>query len=249
MSFWSFGRFVSAAVRRWFPTPLRHHCVILWAGSTLITKAYIAASYHGVVRRFVRHRWRVIDPRVSLSSGFFLWSCHCRTLLPFTCAHDSFSLVIVTCFAMSFTLRSAAIARLVLDASLLHYTRASRPTLLKCAVQYFCCMRNSVFSFLLLIAELHLSAECGLLFIAPSLFSLRCIVFLLNAAVFADLALYLAVGGLCLGRVELSCPPTPSSCFKHFWHRFFGCQTLLCGASHALLPHSLSSSPAQDLQH
>ena len=33
---------------------------------------------------------------------------------------------------------------------------------------------------------------------------LLCTVFLLNAAVFADLALYLAVGGLCLGLVELS---------------------------------------------
>ena len=55
------------AVRRWFPTPLQRHCVLLWAVSTLITKAYIAASCHGVVRRFVRHRWRVIDPRVSLS--------------------------------------------------------------------------------------------------------------------------------------------------------------------------------------
>ena len=41
-------------------------------------------------------------------------------------------------------------------------------------------------------------------------FSLRCIVFLLNAAVFADLALYLAVGGLSLGLVELSCPLTQS---------------------------------------
>ena len=40
----SFGRFVAAAVRRWFPTPPRHHCVILWAVSTLITKAYFAAS-------------------------------------------------------------------------------------------------------------------------------------------------------------------------------------------------------------
>ena len=27
LSFWSFGRFVAAAVRRWFPTPLQHHCV------------------------------------------------------------------------------------------------------------------------------------------------------------------------------------------------------------------------------
>ena len=68
----SFGRFVAAAVLRWFPTPLRHHCVILWAVSTLITNAYIAASCHGVVRRFVRHRWRVLDPRVSLSSDFFV---------------------------------------------------------------------------------------------------------------------------------------------------------------------------------
>ena len=40
--------------------------MILWAVSTFTTKAYIAASCHGVVRRFVRHRWRVIDPRVSL---------------------------------------------------------------------------------------------------------------------------------------------------------------------------------------
>ena len=62
----------------------------------------------------------------------------------------------------------------------------------------------------LLVAELSLSAECGLLFRAPSLFSLRCIVFLLSAAVFADPALYLAVGRLCLGLVELSCPLTQS---------------------------------------
>ena len=47
----------------------QHHSyttVILWAVSTFKTKAYIAASCHGVVRRFVQHRWRVIDPRVSL---------------------------------------------------------------------------------------------------------------------------------------------------------------------------------------
>ena len=75
LSFWSFGRFVAAAVRRWFPTPLRHHCVILWAVSTLITKAYIAASCH----------WRGPSVRsasqachrssLSLSLWFdFLWS-------------------------------------------------------------------------------------------------------------------------------------------------------------------------------
>ena len=46
----------------------------------------------------------------------------------------TFSLVVVACFAMSLALRSAAIARLVLDASLLHCTR-ERPTLLNCADQ------------------------------------------------------------------------------------------------------------------
>ena len=86
--------FVAAVVGRWCPTPLQHHCVILWAVSTLITKAYIAASCHGVIRRFVRHRWRVLDPRLSrLVSGFFHWSCHCRTLLPFTCARDFLSCI------------------------------------------------------------------------------------------------------------------------------------------------------------
>ena len=47
----------------------QHHsntAVIRWAVSTLLTKAFIAASCHGVIRRFVGHRWRVLDPRVSL---------------------------------------------------------------------------------------------------------------------------------------------------------------------------------------
>ena len=57
-------------------------------------------------------------------------------------------LVIVTCFTMSFALRSDATARHILDASLLHCTRAAVPTLLNCADQSFCWMRNSVFSFL-----------------------------------------------------------------------------------------------------
>ena len=39
--------------------------------------------------------------------------------------------------------------------------------------------------------------------------------------------------------MELSCSLTPISCFKHFGHLFFGCLSLLCGASRALLPHSL----------
>ena len=47
------------------------------------------------------------------------------------------------------------------------------PTLLNCADQSSCWMRNSVFSLsFLLVAELSLSAECGLLFGAPSLFVL-----------------------------------------------------------------------------
>ena len=100
----------------------------------------------------------------------------------------SLLLVIVTCIAMSFALRSAAIGRLVLDASLLHCTR-DRPTLLNFADQSFCWMRNSVFSFLFCL--------------------LPCTVFLLNAAVFADLALYLAVCGL--ASVELSCSLTSLS--------------------------------------
>ena len=72
----------------------------------------------------------------------------------------SLCLVIVTCFAMSFALRADATSRLILDASLLHCTRAAVPTLLNRADQSFCWMQNSVFSFLL-VAELSLSAECG----------------------------------------------------------------------------------------
>ena len=74
--------------------------------------------------------------------------CHFRTLLPFACSHDFLSLVIVTCFAMSFALRSAAIARLVLDASLLHCTRVAIPTLLNFAVHSFFWVRTlSTFTF------------------------------------------------------------------------------------------------------
>ena len=49
-SVWSVG-FVAAAVRRWSPTP-------------------VCGLRHGVIRWVVRHRWVVIDPRVSLSSDF-----------------------------------------------------------------------------------------------------------------------------------------------------------------------------------
>ena len=54
---------------------------------------------------------------------------------------------------------------------------------------------------------ISLSAGCG---IPSSLSFLLSSVFLLNVAVFADLAWYLAVGGLCLGLVELSYPLTQS---------------------------------------
>ena len=47
----------------------------------------------------------------------------------------------------------------------------------------------------------------------------------MRISVFADLALYLAVGGL--ASVELSCSLS-LSCFKHVWHRFLGCLSLLC---------------------
>ena len=103
LSFWSFGRFVAAAVRRWFPTPLRHHCVILWAVSTLITKAYLPASCHGVVRRFVFGTGGVSSILVFLhrlvsSSGLVIVKRYFPSRVLMT-----LSLVIVTCFAMSFT--------------------------------------------------------------------------------------------------------------------------------------------------
>ena len=60
----------------------------------------------------------------------------------------SLFLVIVTCFALSFARRSDATARLILDASLLHCTRAAVPTLLNCADQSFCWMRPSLLTWL-----------------------------------------------------------------------------------------------------
>ena len=82
---------------------------------------------------------------------------------------------------MSFELRAAAIVRLILDASLLHCTREG-PTLLNLLCDTYRLL-NEVSS--LLVAVHGLSAECG--------------------SVFVDLAVYLAVGGRCLGLVELSC--------------------------------------------
>ena len=70
---------------------LQHHRVVLWAVSTLITKAFIEASCHGVVLWFVQDRRVVIDPRVSLAKNL-CFSCHCHTLLSFTCSDDFLSL-------------------------------------------------------------------------------------------------------------------------------------------------------------
>ena len=68
----------TASLYRWYPTPL-------------------CGLRHGVIRWFVRHRWLVIDHRVSLSSDFSDWSlcfsCHCHTLLPFTYSDDSLSVL------------------------------------------------------------------------------------------------------------------------------------------------------------
>ena len=47
---------------------LQHHCVKLWAVSTLLVKVFIVASGHGMTLWFVQHRWAVINSRVSLSS-------------------------------------------------------------------------------------------------------------------------------------------------------------------------------------
>ena len=105
-----------------------------------LAASYIAASCHGVVRRFVRHRQRVILVFLFLSSGsgkkIFVTVTRyfsSRVLMTF-----SLFLVIVICSAMSFPLRSAAIVRLILDASVLQCTRVAIPTLLKCATSSFC---------------------------------------------------------------------------------------------------------------
>ena len=125
------------------------------------------------------------------------------------------SLVVVTCFEISFALRSDATARLILDASL------------SLALHAGC--RSHAFE----LFEISSFSDKRLLF---SLYLLLCTVFLLNAAVLVDLALYLAVGGLCLGLLELSCSLS-LSCFKHVRHRFFGCLSLE--------PFSCSLSPSQ----
>ena len=77
---WS-EKFAAPSARR----GLQYHCAILWAVSTLETKAFIAASCHGVVHWVVRHRWACFLYRlVSLTENLCLY-CECQTLHPFTC--------------------------------------------------------------------------------------------------------------------------------------------------------------------
>ena len=122
----------------------------------------------------------------------------------------SLSLVIATCFAMSFALRSAAIARLILGR----------------------------FSLALHTGATHAFEFCGTVFLldeASSLLVAVCTVFLLNAAVFVDLALYLVVRGLCLGLVELSSSHSLSQArllsardLQHLTWRLRGCLLEIC---------------------
>ena len=87
-----------------------------------------------------------------------------------------------------------------------------------------CGIPSSLFS--LLVAELSLSAESGLL-------SRAC-----DASSFCGSSL---LTWLCTS-LSAGLPPSsgaflpsyPISCCRHFWHRFFGCLSFLCGASHAL---------------
>ena len=66
---------------------LQYHCLLLWAVSTFTTKAFIAASCHGVVLWVIRHRRVFIDPRVSLIEVL----CHFHTLLLVTYSDDFLS--------------------------------------------------------------------------------------------------------------------------------------------------------------
>ena len=71
-------------------------------------------------------------------------------------------------------------------------------------------------------------------------FPLRCTVFLLNAG--PSLLTWLCTS-LSAGLPRWSfLALLPVSCFKHVWHRFLGCRSLLCGAVHALFFFFSSSS-------
>ena len=170
-SAWS-EKFVASAARRCSPVPLCDalDCVHL----------HNEGLHCGLLSR----RGPVVLPTLLgvsiLSSGSDL-----KIFVTFTRYFSSrvvmnFSLVIVTCFAMSFALRSDATARLVLDVSLLHCTRVAIPTILNFADWSFCWMRNSVFSFLFAAAQ----SFCSVRPLQSAFsFSLRCTVILLHAAV------------------------------------------------------------------
>ena len=66
----------------------------------------------------------------------------------------------------------------------------------------------------------------------------------MRISVFSDLALHLAVGGRASTQTRLVGPSCYLTlwCFKHVWHRFLGCLSLLCGAFHALFLFLSSSS-------
>ena len=114
---WS-KRFVAAAVRRWFPTPLQTPlCVPLGC-----VHPHNEGLHHGLLPR----RGPSVRPGISGVSSILVSLHRPDFIVTFeryffvTCSDDFlfFFLVIVTCFAMSFALRSDATARLILDASL-----------------------------------------------------------------------------------------------------------------------------------
>ena len=112
---------------------LQCHCVMVWTVSTFLMKAYIAASLVTAWSFGSSDIAGRIDPRASFCLLALTEKlCHFYTSLLFTCSDGFLSLVIVTCFAMS-----DAIARLIIDAPLLHCTRAAVPTLLNFADQSF----------------------------------------------------------------------------------------------------------------
>ena len=146
---------------------LQYHCVMLWAVSTFITKAFIAGSCHGVVLWVVRHRRVFIGPRVSLTE--FLG--HVRTLLPFACYHDFLSLSGHR--LLRNVVRFSAMRVLLL--TLLSCIARGRPHALEFCCTVFLAGEDSEclhFSFLLCTAFLldEASTKCGY----PSLLTWRC---------------------------------------------------------------------------
>ena len=249
MSFWPFGRFVAAAVRRWFPTPLRHHYMILWA----VSHPHNEGLHRGLLPRrgpsvrsapLACHRSSCFSIVWFLSLVFVIVTRYFPSRVLMT-----LSLVIVTCFAMSYT----AVGCDCTSCS----RRFSVPLHAGCATHAFelCC---TVFL---------LDAEFRLLFPFCLLLSS---VFLLNVASSSERVLFFPAmhrlsaecGSLCCPGIVPRCRralPRLGGAFPALLPQSRasstsgtvspGCLSLLCGASHALLPHSPSSSPARNLQH